>query len=238
MLTGLLAFSVVATLAGGYLPIAKVISRQGLWRLFAFRSGLLISITFTDLLPEAWLYQPTWAGWGALGGFLLFYAAESLAMTDACPEYLENCKTHVLGWAALAGLVIHALMDGVNLSVAFSAGSAAGLAAGIALCLHKLADGLTLTSLFRGAGYSRRRTLTALAVVAAATPAGAVMVRTGAAAAGSYASAGLLGLAGGSFLYIGAREILPRLHRDGDAVTLLFFGAGVLAMLALHGVAG
>lgn len=238
MLTGLLVFAVAATFAGGFLPLSKVLSRQAMWRLFAFRSGLLVSVTFTDLLPEAWLYHPTWAGWGALGGFLLFYASESVAMSDACPEYLEDCKTHALGWAALAGLLIHALMDGVNLSVAFAAGSAAGLGAGAALILHKLADGLTLTSLFRSSGYSRRHTVLALCAVAAATPAGSILVNTGTAAIGSYASAALLGLAGGSFLYIGAREILPRLHRQPDASALGFFGAGVAAMALLHRLAG
>lgn len=238
MLTGLLVVSVLATLAGGYFPLAKVLSRQGLWRLFAFRSGILISVTFTDLLPEAWLYHPTWAGWGALAGFLLFYAAESLLITDACPEYMENCTTHALGAAALAGLFIHSLLDGVNLAVSFAAGSAAGLAAGAALCLHKVADGLTLTSLFKNAGYTRKQTQAALLVVAAATPAGAALVQNGTAAMGAFATAGLLGLASGSFLYIGAREILPRMHRDGDAMTLVFFGAGVAAMAGLHRLAG
>jgi zinc transporter ZupT len=238
MLTGLLMASVLATFAGGFFPLSKFLSRQGLWRLFAFRSGILISVTFTDLLPEAWLYHPSWAGWGALFGFLLFYAAESLAMTDACPEYLENCTTHSLGAAALAGLFIHSLLDGVNLAVSFAAGSAAGMAAGTALCLHKVADGLTLTSLFKGAGYSRRQTQTALLTVAIATPAGAALVQNGTAAMGAYATAALLGLASGSFLYIGAREILPRMHRDGDVLTLVFFGAGVAAMAALHRLAG
>lgn len=238
MLTGLLVISVLATLAGGYLPLSRFLSRQGLWRLFAFRSGILISVTFTDLLPEAWLYNPSWAGWGALAGFLLFYAAESLAITDACPEYLENCTTHALGWAALAGISIHALLDGVNLAVAFTAGSAAGLAAGTALCLHKVADGLTLTSLFKSSGYNRKQSQAALILVAAATPAGAALVQNGTAAMGAYATAGLLGLASGSFLYIGAREIIPRMHRDGDILTLVFFGAGVAAMAALHRLAG
>lgn len=239
MLTALLVLALAATFIGGLLPGARsLLSRKGLWRLFAFRSGLLVSVTFFDLLPEAWVHQPSWAGWGALLAFIIFYAAESFAMTDACPEYLENCKTHALGWAALAGLFIHSFMDGFNLSVSFAAGTAAGLSVGVATCLHKLADGLTLTSLFRQAGYSGAKNAGALVIMAAATPLGAVLALRGSAAMDSGAAAALLGFAGGSFLYVGAREILPRLHRNEDSGAFICFGAGVLAMLALGRLTG
>lgn len=238
MLTALLVLALAATFTGGFLPMARsLLSRQGMWRIFAFRSGILVSVTFFDLLPEAWVHQPTWAGWGALSAFLLFYAAESFAMLDACPEYLEDCKTHALGSAALAGLFIHSFMDGFNLSVSFSAGSAAGLAVGAAMCLHKLADGLTLTSLFEQAGYSRVKIFAGLSIVAAATPLGAFLALYGSAAMSSAAAAAVLGFAGGSFLYISAREILPRMHRSEDSGAFICFGAGILAMLAFGGLA-
>lgn len=239
MLTALLVLATAATFIGGFFHRARsLLSRKGMWRIFAFRSGILLSVTFFDLLPEAWVHQPTWAGWGALSAFILFYAAESFAMLDACPEYLEDCKTHALGWAALAGLLIHSFMDGFNLSVSFAAGSAAGLAVGTAMCLHKLADGLTLTALFRQAGYARSKTLAGLAAVAAATPLGAMAALRGSAAMSSAAAAAVLGFAGGSFLYISAREILPRMHRNEDSGAFVCFGAGILAMLALGKLAG
>lgn len=239
MLTALVVLALAATFIGGLLPMAKsFLSREGMWRLFAYRSGLLISVTFFDLLPEAWVHQPTWAGWGGLGAFLFFYAAESFAMVDACPEYMEECKTHALGWAALAGLFVHSFMDGFNLSVSFSAGSAAGLTVGAAMCLHKLADGLTLTSLFGSAGYGRSKSLAGLSLVAAATPLGVLLALHSAAAMGSATAAAVLGFAGGSFLYISAREILPRLHRSQDSGAFLCFGAGIVSMLALKRLSG
>lgn len=237
MLIALVVLALAATFIGGFLPTA-FLSRPGMWRLFAFRSGLLISVTFFDLLPEAWVHQPTWASWGALSAFLLFFAAESFAMVDACPEYMEECKTHALGWAALAGLFVHSFMDGFNLSVSFAAGTAAGLTVGTAMCLHKLADGLTLTSLFGQAGYGRGKSLIGLSVVAAATPLGVLLALHSAAAMSSAAAAGVLGFAAGSFLYVSAREILPRLHRNQDSGVLICFGAGILSMLALKRLSG
>ena len=237
MLTAFVCLGLAATLLGGLFPVSRL-SRAGLWRLFAFRSVLLLAVTFTDLLPEAWVHHPSYAGWGAMSAFFLFYAAQSFAMVDACPEYMEECTTHVLGWAALIGLFVHSFMDGLNLAVSVSAGTAAGLAVGTALTLHKLVDGFTLTSLFRQSGYSARQTAVGLCLVAGATPLGSLVSRWNAAGLDSAYSALLLGFAAGSFIYIGTAEILPRLHKTHDRGAFVSFGAGILAMLALRQLAG
>lgn len=229
------ALAVLATLAGGRIPISRL-SRKGLWRLFALRSGILVSVAFTDILPAAWTADARLAGWGALAAFVLLLYAASLTMVDTCPEYLEECPVHLLGWAALAALFAHSFIDGFNLGVSFSAGPLAGGAVGLALTLHKLADGFTLTSVFRQAGYSPAQVLGGLAAVAAATPLGSAATALGVTALHPDVKAALLGFAGGSFLYIGAADILPRLHRSDDRAALACFGAGILAVAAVEGI--
>ena len=239
MLVLFIVLGLIATGLGGLVPLAQnLLSRPSLRRLFAFRSGKLVAVTFLDILPEAWKYHPTLAGTGALAAFVLFYVMQNFTMVDSCTEYLEECHTHLLGWAALAGLFIHSFMDGFNLSIAFTATAGAGLAVGAAMTLHKLMDGFTLTSLFQQAGYSRTRTLVGLAVMAAATPLGC--------AAGSYGLAGfragttamLLGVAGGSFLYLSAAEFAPRLHKPADRPAFAAFAAGLLVFYVLHALGG
>ena len=239
MLVLFIVLGLIATGLGGLVPLAQnLLSRPSLRRLFAFRSGILVAVTFLDILPEAWKYHPTLAGTGALAAFVLFYVMQNFTMVDSCTEYLEECHTHLLGWAALAGLFIHSFMDGFNLSIAFTATAGAGLAVGAAMTLHKLMDGFTLTSLFQQAGYSRTRTLVGLAVMAAATPLGC--------AAGSYGLAGfragttamLLGVAGGSFLYLSAAEFAPRLHKPADRPAFAAFAAGLLVFYVLHALGG
>jgi len=235
MLVIFLVLGLVATGVGGLIPLAQnLLSRHSLRCLFAFRSGILVAVSFLDLLPEAWKYHPTMAGTGAMGAFLFFYVMQNFTMVDSCTEYLEECHTHLLGWAALAGLFIHSFMDGFNLSVSFAATTGAGLAVGAALALHKLMDGFTLTSLFGQAGYSRARNLLGLAVMAAATPLGCAVGWRGVAALGAGSSALLLGVAGGSFLYLSAAEFAPRLHKAPDFAAFSSFGAGVAVFWALH----
>ena len=238
MLYAFLALALIATFLGGLFPLAQnLLSRPSLRRLFTFRSGILVAVAFLDLLPEAWKYHPTLAGTGALAGFLAFYAMQSFSMVDSCEEYLEDCHTHVLGWAALAGLFIHSFMDGFNLAVSFAATAGAGVAVGAAMILHKLMDGFTLTSLFQEAGYSRKRTVAGLVIMAAATPLGCAAGSLGLISLSPEYTALFLGLAGGTFLYLSAAEFMPRLHKAPDLPALASFGGGVALFWVLHSFA-
>lgn len=235
MLAFLLLAALAATAAGGLLPAADaVVRRAGLWRLLAFRSGLLIAIAFTDVLPGALRIGPAVAGWSALLAFILGYASENLVMSDPCHEAAEGCRSHALGGLALAALFLHSLVDGFNLGALTLVSASALAAAGVSMLVHKFADGFTLTTLFREAGWGRAATAAGLAGVALATPLGAVLSRYGAMRLEASALAAVLGFAGGSFVYISAAELLPRLHRGRERSALASFGAGLAAMLLLH----
>ncbi len=238
MLLLILLAGFAATLLGGFAPRATIFSdRAGLARLLAFRSGILIAVAFTDILPDAWALGPRSAGWGALVAFAFCCSAERFTVADSCHEELEGYGSHKLGWPAMAGLFVHSLLDGVNLGATSLSTSSALIAVGAAAILHKLADGFTLTSLFRQAGYSSRIALASLVAVAFATPLGAIMSRVGVTILAPAATSVLLGFAGGSFLYVGASDIIPRLHRSRDGAAFASFGAGLAAMLLMRGIA-
>lgn len=236
MLALILAASVLAAFAGGgWILKPKTFTASGFGGVFAFRSGILTGVAFIHLLPHAWQAHRALAGWGAVAAFVLFFAAENFTMADPCHE--DECRVHSLGAAAMAGLLTHSLLDGANLAVAFAAGRGAGAAAGIALVIHKLADGFTLTTLFRQAGYRRGTSLWALAALAAATPAGAVLAGAGLSALTPGALGGALGFSAGSFVYLAAADIVPRLHRSRSLSLAASFAAGAAAMALLHRLA-
>ena len=239
MILGLiLSLAVAATLAGGAAPVVdRVVARAGLWRVQAFRSGILIAVAFGDVLPEAWRMAPGYAGWGALAAFAFCYAAENVAPLDPCHEASEDCHAHPLGKAAIAGLFLHSFFDGVNLGAAAYAGTPVLLAVGAAIILHKLADGFTIATMLSGDSPGLRRA--ALAAVALATPVGAFLSSAAAARLEPRAFALLLAFAGGSFVYIGASEVIPRLHQheQNGRSSLASFAAGLAAMLLIRTLA-
>ena len=75
-----------------------------------------------------------------------------------------------------------------------------------------------------------------MAAVALATPVGAASSSLVAARLDPWAFSLLLAFAGGSFIFIGAAEVLPRLHRHDTAApsSLTSFGAGLASMLLMR----
>jgi len=235
LLFTLLAF--VMTFVGGLTHAAQaLLSRAGLSRLFSVRAGILLAVALTEILPEGWDVNRACAGWAAVGAFLLLFALGHYAMIDSCEEYMEDCHVHYLGWTALLALSLHSFIDGFNLAVSFSAGERAGVAVGLALSLHKIADGFTLVSLFQQAGFTRRKTSALLVLVALATPVGAlVCANASLSALPAWLEASLLGFAAGSFIYVAAADVLPRMHRrETDRRGVLYFAAGLFGMAALR----
>jgi zinc transporter ZupT len=238
--TALRAFTALAfvmTFVGGLTPLAKaVMSRAGLSKLFSVRAGILLAVALTEILPEGWLIQPAWTGWSAAVAFLALFALGNYAMIDSCGEYMEDCRVHYLGWTAVFALSLHSFIDGFNLAVSFDAGAEAGAAVGLALALHKVADGFTLVTLFHQAKFSKAKTRNLLILVASATPLGAWLCSSASLSSMPPSlEASLLGFAAGSFIYVAAADVLPRMHKGGDkAAHAGWFGLGLVGMAALR----
>ena len=63
--------------------------------------------------------------------------------------------------AALVGLLLHTFVDGVAVASGLDVGGAVGALVFIAVILHKVPEGLAISSLFLAAGQGRRRALLA-----------------------------------------------------------------------------
>ncbi len=235
----LLALAFAASMAGGLIPAASgLLERLGAARVLSFRSGVLIAVALTDVLPDGWRLSPapfSAAVAAALGlGFLLHRGHGHAGHELTHPHVHEDDTVHRP--SAVAALFAHSLVDGVNLGAAAFLGGTALLVIGAATSLHKIADGFTVSSLFELKGRPTGRALALLVLVSLATPVGAVLARAGALDLGPTLAAAMLGFAGGSFLFVGAASAAPFL-RQRDRVTALAFGGGVLALLLLRGLA-
>jgi ZIP family zinc transporter len=237
-LAGFILLSFIACVAGGLLPtIEGVLDRLGPARVLSLRSGVLIAVALTDVLPEARRLSAPVAAAAALTALALGWFLHHDHETHGSHEGHELTHPHLdpAGGrhhltAAAAALFVHSLIDGVNLGAIAAVGGPALWAVGAAISLHKLADGFTVSSLYDG---KRPRVFLPLLLVSLASPLGAVLARAGTLSLGPLLTASLLGFAGGSFLFVGAAQIVPHLKRERDLPAALFFAAGLGAMVAL-----
>ena len=230
-----LAFA--ASMAGGFAPTVEgLLERLGLERILSFRSGILIAVALSDVLPEAWSQAPLPASAAAAGALALGWFLHRGHAHDH--EGHELTHPHIGAGVHLpttvAALFVHSTIDGLNLGATAAVGGPAIIAVGAATTLHKLADGFTLTSLFHETGRPRGWVLALLVAVSLATPLGAALGRAGTLHLGAALAAVLLGFAGGSFLFVGTQQIVPHLSRARDAGCAAAFAAGCAAMLVLR----
>ncbi|OGR45488.1 MAG: hypothetical protein A2X35_08235 [Elusimicrobia bacterium GWA2_61_42] len=219
--------AVIFTLAGAW-AVLKFggFSKLTLARALAYAAGVLISAALMDIIPAGFALAPEALSYGALAALLALFTLENYAAHSSCSEFMEECEVHHIGGVAIAAMGLHSLLDGFNIAVGFAPGTVAGLNVALGVILHKFADGVTLVSLLLHAGNTRRRTALFSLLLAAATPAGALLAAPVIKDLPPGAEAFMLGLSGGSFLYIAMADILPRLHKVYDRLSPAVFTLG------------
>jgi zinc and cadmium transporter len=232
----------LAGLTGGLLS-ERWLARH-LSALVAFSAGALLGAVFLEVFPEAVEATGPAAFQWALASFLALTFLEWFLG----PHHHDH-STHEPGHqhhapikasstvvpSLLAADALHNIGDGAAVAAAFLASPQAGVATALAVIAHELPQEVGDYALLRAAGLSRSRALLALGGVqlTAVLGAGAVLL-------GSQLIQGLegliLALASGTFLYIGATDLLPELRhsstpseRRGRLVGFLL-GLGLVAL--------
>ncbi len=231
----------LAGLAGGVLSERWL--HQRLPALVAFAAGTLLSAVFLEVLPQAVEVQ------GAATFTWAFASFVALALLEWAlghhPHHAEAAAGHAHGHHAhpgtptlpvtlLASDALHNVGDGAAVAAAFLVSPQAGIATAFAVIVHELPQEVGDYALLRAAGWSRGGSLVALAGVQLTAAIGAAGVLLGTRMLPSLQGT-VLAIAGGSFLYIGAVDLLPEMRRGPDArQRLVGFLCGLLLIGGLH----
>lgn len=261
-----LVVAVIAGLAdvvGGYLTVLRPLSPVSVDRVVAIGAGFLLGGAFFNLLPEAVAREPRAPLYIALGYGVLFVVGHLFARHSHGHEHEEilpfnrnalaqhRQTPHPLvgrphgpeprisgagSMAALLGLLLHAFFDGAAIAAAFRGRHELGVVVSLAVFLHKLPEGFSLSAVMLAAARGRLLAFLAAVALAMSTVAGALTVSY---AGAPYTTGVFLALATGSFLYIGASDMVPvtTAKSKGNILLVLLGGALVYILIAgLHAV--
>jgi len=197
----------LAGLAGGLLSERWLMKRQA--GLIGFAAGAILAATFLDVLPEALATSGSTAFPWAFGGLVAF----------AILEWQLGHHHHQGGQGSYRSLPVSLLLsdalhnagDGAAVAAAFLISPRTGLTVTLAIVAHEVPQEVGDYAVLRAAGFPRGRALLSLAGVQMTAAIGAVGMIL---ASGRFraATAVALSIAAGSFLYIGATDLLPELH--------------------------
>jgi len=200
----------------------------------SFAAGLILGIAFFHLFPES-LELSENALLFIFLGFLLFYLLENIMVLHSGSEIHfkeKNNPQHTKGMVMFSGLFFHSLLDGIIIGVGFEIDPKVGLLTSLGVILHELPEGVTTFSLLINS--IKEKTAVKLSVaVAIATPLGALISLTFIGGLSEGMVGLLLAMAGGSFLYIGASDLIPETHEKKGFVNAGFLLLGVLCLYSL-----
>jgi zinc transporter ZupT len=138
----------------------------------------------------------------------------------------ETPISNAASLAALAGLLIHTFFDGVAIAAGFQLREAVGILMFLAVLLHKIPAGLSLSSNMNAARRGRRSAFLSVVAIAASTVLGALVTFALGEMEPATAHAALA-LATGTLIYIAASDLIPATNPAKSRWSILFVLAGV-----------
>jgi zinc transporter ZupT len=190
----------------------------------AFGAGFMLAVAIVEILPAALSRSGALAPALVLAGYL----AVHLTQHTVTPHFHFGEETHavtrVAGTSALVGLLLHTFFDGVAIASAFLVRPELGVMVFVAIFLHKLPEGVMISSLIVAGGRSGGQAVGAAGLLGAATLLGVLLtdhvsflVRHG------------LALSAGVTLYVAASNLVPEFQgKAGWKLPTVFFAGAVV----------
>ena len=223
-----------ANIAGGALLVRRQWDHRFLKYFMALGAGFMLATSITEMVPASVGLEGgngERAGFLVLLGYLIIHFCEHVVSghfhfgeETHHDEFVGHHRSNTI----LLGLAIHAFFDGVAIASGFQVSSWLGWIVFLAIFLHKIPEGFTISSVMLAGGRSSVTVFNASVVLAAGTILGVlamVMFRHGVAIG--------LPLSAGVTIYVAASDIVPEVNREPGPLMplLLFVGVAVLFLL-------
>jgi len=219
-----------------------VVSRYEAWShersayFVSFAAGVLITVAFLHMVPESIPMNPR-APVFILMGFLALYLLNRFLNVYLCHEY--ECPEYAVGLIPMLGIGLHSLIDGAIYSITFNVSVFTGVMAAVGMVFHEFPEGvITFVMLQRGGFSARKSALYAFLAAALSTPLGAAITYPFVNRIDEEALGGLLAVAAGALIYVGATHLLPEVEEQSGGYAILTLAAGVLVgviIIVSHG---
>ncbi len=237
----LLAFSLAWL--GGLISSLFAISHQRLCRLISFAAGSLLGVTLFSILPETFEAMSLLQLLVAFGsGYVVFFLVSHYVF-HVCPacaaSHFDEATTHrfsEIASAMVIALGLHSTMDGLALALGKEAEMAGGLDASLllAVCVHKVPEGLALCALLLASGFKRRVALTWVAAVEATTlMGGAIGLWVVPHISGVWLDL-ILAHVGGGFIFLAFHAVFGELMKHSRSAVIVSFASGIAAIGILN----
>ncbi len=228
---------------GGLASSLMAVSHERLCRLISFAAGTLLGVTLFSIIPEAFVAMSLWQLLVALASGYVLFLLISRYVFHVCPacaaSHFDEATTHrfsEIASAMVIALGLHSTMDGLALALGKETALAGGVDASLllAICVHKVPEGLALCALLLASGLKRSVALGWVAAVEGTTLlGGAIGLWVVPQVNGIWLDL-LLAHVGGGFIFLATHAVFGELVKHSRTLVLAAFSAGILLIALLN----
>jgi zinc and cadmium transporter len=220
-----------ANVFGGAIIVQRDWERRYLRYFIALGAGFMLATALIEMVPESLELRGKSASFLVLLGYLLIHFFEH----TVTPHFHFGEETHHeqfvhshKGYSVLLGLVIHTFFDGIAIASGFLVSDWLGWLIFLAIFLHKIPEGFTVSSVMLASGRSRGTAWGASIVLGGSTLAGVLTM-----ALFRHHFAVGLPLSAGVTIYVAASDLVPEVNKEPSMkmALLVFVGAAVFFAL-------
>jgi zinc and cadmium transporter len=227
-----------ANVFGGAIIVQRNWERAYLRYFVAIGAGFMLAVSLVEMVPDSIALRGRSAAYLVLLGYLIIHFFEH----TVTPHFHFGEETHASefihshkSYSVLLGLVIHTFFDGIAIASGFLVSNTLGWLIFLAVFLHKIPEGFTVSSVMLASGRSRGIAWGASIILGGSTVAGVLTM----ALFRHHVGAGLP-LAAGVTIYVAASDLVPEVNREPSMkiALLVIVGAAVFLVLdrVFHGI--
>jgi len=220
-----------ANVFGGAVIVQKHWHRDYLRYFVALGAGFMLATALVEMVPESLELAQRTGALLVLGGYLLVHFFEH----TITPHFHYGEETHSDEYihshrrvSVLFGLMLHTFFDGIAITAGFLVSPWLGWIIFLAVFLHKIPEGFTVTSVMLASGLSRGRSWFASVLLGMATLAGVLTM-----AIGKHAVSYGLPVAAGVTIYVAASDLMPEVNREPGVRMAFVVFLGVAGLFVL-----
>ena len=213
-----------------------------------FAAGVMISVTFSDLLPNATAALQTYSGEkaGALLGivFLVLGILLAAALDKLVPhqafDKTSGGKPHNdlyrVGFVSMLAIGLHNFPEGIATFMAGFEDAGLGLSIAVAIAMHNIPEGITVALPIYFSTNSRKKAIKYTFISGFAEPLGALLAfRVLRPFIKDMLMGAIFGIVSGIMLYIAIEELIPSSRQYGhDRHALIATFSGLCMMMLTH----
>ena len=220
-----------ANVFGGAVIVQKNWGRNYLRYFVALGAGFMLATALVEMVPESLQLAGRTGALLVLAGYLLVHFFEH----TITPHFHYGEETHSDEYlhshrrvSILFGLMIHTFFDGIAITAGFLVSPWLGWIIFLAIFLHKIPEGFTVTSVMLASGLSKGRSWFASVLLGASTLAGVLTM-----AIGRHSVSFGLPVAAGVTIYVAASDLIPEVNREPGVKMALVVFVGVAVLFVL-----